>query len=149
MTDFINKMIALLLIVCMLLIAPLVEMRHMDRTQNKMNAINAMELFNDTVADAHQIDEDSYIRLVKTLESCGITADVTISTYVISIADGKTYMWKTAIIDDLSAPIPLELGDIIELHVEEKTLARAHNIWGKLFRTTTDLFDETLVKMIK
>ena len=149
MTDVINKLIALFLIVVMLLVAPLTLMRKTDRTQNEIRAINAMELFLDTCADAHQIDSFTFNRLADTLESCGMSVEISISTYDIVIADGHTYMWKTREITDLTDTIELELGDIIEIHVEEKTAERTHDIWHAIYKTSAKLFNETLVKMIK
>lgn len=149
MTDIINKLIALFLIVCMLLLAPLVTMRHSDRIQNEMTAINAIELFLDTCADAHQIDNSTYTRLTSTLESCGITANVEIELYEVVISQGETYLWKTAIITDLSTPTELLLGDLISIKVQEVSSARAANLWAKLFGATSTQFNETLVKMVK
>lgn len=149
MTDVVNKIIAIFLIACMLLIAPLSVMRHSDRVQNEITALNAMEVFLDTVADAHQIDNQSYERLAKTLESCGITATIYIDTYDVTISDGKTYMWKTSTVSDLTIAKKLELGDIIALRVEEQTTARTHDLWGRLFGSSASIFDHTLMKMIK
>ena len=151
MTDVVNKFIAILLIACMLLISPLVLMRKSDRVQNEMRALNAMEQFLDTIGDAHMIDSESYDRLTKVIESCSITADITISTYDITISEGKTYMWKTGIVSTIpaSSPVLLDLGDVIELRVEEKTTIRSHDLWSTLFGSSTNLFDQTFVKIIK
>ena len=149
MTDIINKLIAIFLIVCMLLLAPLADMKQSDRIQNKMTAVNEMEIFLDSCADAHIIDYKAFERLATALESCGITADIDIELYEVMISQGETYMWKTAIITDLSTPQQLQLGDIISITVTEVTTERTANFWGKLFGSTNIGFEETLVKMVR
>lgn len=149
MTDIVNKLIAVFLICVMLLLAPLSVMQGSDRAQNKISAVNAMELFLDTVTDAHLIDSSAVDRLVTTLESCGMTVSIRIETYEVVIAKGETYMWKTGIINNINNPTEIELGDIVSLTVTEQTSSRAQNLWTKLFGSSVDIFDETLVKMVK
>lgn len=149
MTDIVNKLIAVFLICVMLLLAPLSVMQESDRAQNKISAVNAIELFLDTVTDAHLVDSNAVSRLTTTLESCGITANIRIETYEIVIAKGKTYMWKTDIITDLNNPTELVLGDIVSVTVTEQTRARSQNLWTKLFGSYADSFNETLIKMVK
>ena len=149
MTDIVNKLIAVFLICVMLLLAPLSVMQESDRAQNKISAVNAIELFLDTVTDAHLVDVNAVNRLTTTLESCGITANIRIETYEIVIAKGKTYMWKTGIITDLNNPTELVLGDIVSVTVTEQTRARSQNLWTKLFGSYADSFNETLIKMVK
>lgn len=149
MTDVVNKILALFLIVLMLLISPLAVMRQADRTQNKIAALNAMELFLDTCADAHQIDRGTFDRLTAALEADGITANVKINIYKVAISDGNTYLWKTALITNITDVYKLELGDIIELRVEEQTNARAGDLWLSLFGSSAATFEESFMKMIK
>ena len=149
MTDVVNKLIAVFLICIMLLLAPLSLMKQSDRVQNEIVAVNAMEFFLDTVTDAHMIDMHAYETLATTIEACGITANIKIETYEVVISQGKTYMWKTDIITDLNNYEPLVLGDIVSITVTEQTGARGQNLWTKLFGSSSDMFDETLVKMVK
>ena len=143
-----KKILSVFLICVMLLLAPLSIMKQSDRVQNKITAANAMQLFLDTVSDAHLIDVRAYEQLTLTLESAGITANVKIETYKVVISQGKTYLWKTGIITDLNTPIELVLGDIISITVEEQAAARAQNLWTKLFGSSVDIFDETLVNVV-
>lgn len=149
MTDVINKMIAVFLICVMLLLAPLSLMKQSDRVQNQISAVNAMEFFLDTVTDAHMIDAHAYDALTTKLEAAGITANVKIEIYEVVISQGDTYLWKTGIITDLNDYQPLVLGDIVSITVNEETSARAQNLWTKMFGSSTDRFNETLVKMVK
>lgn len=149
MTDIVNKILALFLIVLMLLISPLAVMRQADRTQNKIAALNAMELFLDTCADAHQIDIGTYNRLTAALEADGITANVKINIYKVAISEGNTYLWRTALITNIKDVYKLELGDIIELQVEEQTSARAGDVWLSFFGSSSAEFSESFMKMIK
>ena len=123
-------------------------MKQTDRAQNEMKVINSMEFFLDVCADAHTITASDYHTLTLELESYGITADITLELYEVTISDNNTYLWKTAIITDLSDPIELKLGDIISLNVKELTAARTSSLWDKLFHATTINFDETLIKMV-
>lgn len=148
MTDIINKLIAVFLIYVMLLLSPLSLMHHSDRIQNEINVVNAMQLFLDTVTDAHIIDARSYEQLTLVLEASGVTANVKIETYRVVISQGKTYLWKTGIITDLNTPTELVLGDIVSITVEEQAAARAQNLWTKLFGSSVDIMDERLVKMV-
>lgn len=149
MTDVINKMIAVFLICVMLLLAPLSLMKQSDRVQNQISAVNAMEFFLDTVTDAHMIDAHAYDVLTTKLEAAGITANVKVEIYEVVISQGDTYLWKTGIITDLNDYQPLVLGDIVSITVNEETSARAQNLWTKMFGSSTDRFNETLVKMVK
>lgn len=149
MTDVINKMIAVFLICVMLLLAPLSLMKQSDRVQNQISAVNAMEFFLDTVTDAHMIDAHAYDALTTKLEAAGITANVKVEIYEVVISQGDTYLWKTGIITDLNNYQPLVLGDIVSITVNEETSARAQNLWTKMFGSSTDRFNETLVKMVK
>ena len=149
MSDVVNKILAIFLIVLMLLISPLAVMRQADRTQNKIAALNAMELFLDTCADAHQIDKSTFDRLTTSLEADGITANAKISIYKVVISEGETYMWRTGLITNIPDVYKLELGDIISLEVEEKTNARAGDVWLSFFGSTASEFNETLMRMIK
>ena len=149
MSDVINKFLAIFLIVLMLLISPLAVMRQADRTQNKIAALNAMELFLDTCADAHQIDRGTYERLTASLEADGITAHTQICVYKVVISEGHTYLWKTALITDVSSVYELELGDIISLEVTEQTNARAGDVWLSFFGSNASTFHEKFMRMIK
>lgn len=149
MTDVVNKIIAVFLICAMLLLAPLSVMKQSDRVQNKITAVNAMEFFLDTVTDAHLIDAHSYENLTTMIEATGITANIKIEVYEVVISQGKTYLWKTAIITDLRNPVEIGLGDIVTVTVKEETTARTQNLWTKLFGSSAEQFDETLMKMVK
>lgn len=149
MTDVINKLISIFLICTMLLLAPLSLLRQSDRVSNKIAAVNAMEYFLDVVTDAHMIDEHAVRTLTTKLESCGMTVGIKIEIYDVVIAQGKTYMWKTAIITDLTDYTPLELGDIVTLTVTEQTTQRSANLWTAIFGSKADRFNETFQKMVK
>lgn len=149
MTDVVNKLIAVFLICVMLLLAPLSLMKQSDRVQNQISAVNAMEFFLDTATDAHLIDANAYNTMTTKLEAAGITANVKIEIYEVIISQGKTYIWKTGIITDLNTPTPLVLGDIVSITVEEQTASRSQNLWTKMFGSSADMFDETLLKMVK
>lgn len=149
MSDVVNKILAIFLIVLMLLISPLAMMRQSDRTQNKIAALNAMELFLDTCGDAHQINKSTYDRLTAELEACGITASTEINIYRVVISEGETYMWRTALITDITGEYKLQLGDIISLSVTEQTNARAGDVWLAFYGSSASRFEETLMRMIK
>lgn len=151
MTDFINKVITVILIVILLVIGPLNMQGMTDRTIQKIEALNQMSLFLDIVTDKGYIEAEDLDDLSRDMASTGLILNTSIELYRILATEENVVIAK---ITDVTYDRILENGGrytinqgyIVRLGVEEIADSTEANLWYRII-SVKDTFNEYLSEM--
>lgn len=143
MTDFLNKLIEIILIFIMLALAPLTISYMTSEMVTQRTALNEVSQFLDRVTDKQMITKADIDDLYLALNATGGAYNVTVKRYVpvsTPVKDGdKTVVKSTYIsvddIDNISEdnPIQLDVSDVVKVTVEEVVMSQANTLlWSVL-----------------
>lgn len=151
MTDFLNKVLAIILAAMLLLIAPLNMSNLSDRAESKLKALNEMQLWLDTVCDKGSININDLNNINDSIAATGIVADVIVEEYRL-LADASTVVLAkqcTVGYDRVrtdGGTHTIYNTNVIRIHVIEKAPSSASRLWSRIIGVE-DMFDETLSAM--
>lgn len=137
MSDFINKVVTVILVFVMLVIAPILISYKSDEMLAKREILNEVEIFIDKVQDTSAVSSDDIDKLYVDCNSHGLAVDVTVKRLIVTETfNSETDETEThyfAVSDDESLK-NINAGDIIQVFVEEVTSSPArtatHTILG-------------------
>ena len=165
MSDFINKVITVILIFIMLVLAPLlISYMSTDMVTERL-VLNDVSQFIDKVTDKFMITKHDINDLYLAVNSHGQAYDVEIQRYQLveeSLPDGTTkliyvntndlYDIMTSQKDATGNPITeveLTVKDIIKVHVKEVSLSSGKRMMWTLLRVDKGLFEFSLAGTVR
>lgn len=158
MTDFISKILTIILVFLMLVVGPLLIDYKADNMMARREILNDVEVFIDKVQDTSSITEDDINQLYIKCNSHGLTVDVTIKRLIEALvfneqaydADGNLGVAQTNYfaVDSLSALKNINAGDIIQVNVREVTISRQRRITYAILRIDEPGLDLTLAGVV-
>ena len=128
MSDFINKIVTVIMIFIMLVVAPLLLSYKNDNMLARREILNDVEVFIDKVSDTSTITQDDIDELMLSCNSHGLTVDVDINRLTeVAVYDSTNSVAQTNYIstDDLESLKNINKGDIIQVHIKEMTISSA------------------------
>lgn len=151
MTDFINKVLAILLAAVIGVIAPLTMSGLSNRAEQKLAALNAMQLWLDTVCDKGSITIDDLDSLNSKLAATGLIVDVEVEEFrmlaneqTVVLAKQCTVSYDRVRTDGNKHMI--DSSNVIRVHIREVAQSSAAKLWSRIIGVD-DIFDETLSAM--
>lgn len=122
MSDFINKIITIILVFVMLVLAPILVSYKNDDMLARREILNDVELFIDKVQDTSSITNDDLNKLYLDCNSHGITVDVSVKRLIATaVFDTDTNLAQTNYfaVSEESALQSINDGDIIQVSIKE------------------------------
>lgn len=126
MSDFINKIITVILVFVMLVVAPLLISYKSDDMLARREILNDVELFIDKVQDTSAITEDDLNHLYLNCNSHGLTVNVTVKRLIATaVYDNNNNIAQTNYfaVDDKDSLANINAGDVVQVSVEEVTIS--------------------------
>lgn len=152
MTDFINKIITVILIFVMLVLAPLLISYKTDDMIAKREILNDVDTFIDKVTDAAILNSGDINELYMVCNSHGMVVDVTVERMVYAMTlDPKTndYSYDYVVDTDFSTETThLNPNDMIKVTVKEKTYSSSRRLTYKLLKIDEGNFKFSLCGMV-
>lgn len=152
MTDFINKIITIILIFVMLVLAPLLISYKTDDMIAKREILNDVDTFIDKVTDAAMLNSGDINELYMVCNSHGMVVDVTVERMVYAMTlDPKTndYSYDYVVDTDFSTETThLNPNDMIKVTVKEKTYSSSRRLTYKLLKIDEGNFKFSLCGMV-
>lgn len=151
MSDFINKIVTVVLVFVMLVVAPLLVSYKTDDMLAKREILNDVELFIDKIQDTTTISSDDLDKLYLDCNSHGLTVNVTVKRLVAtSVYDADMGISQTnyfAVTDEQSLK-SINAGDIIQVNVEEVTISPARKATYKILKLDEGPFEFSLAGVV-
>lgn len=151
MADFINKVLAVLLAMVLLIIAPLNLHNLSIRTEKKMKALNEMQLWIDKVCDKGSITIKDLDELNLNIAATGLMTEITVEDFRMLASSNSTVLAKMCnvsydrIIEE-GGKHEIEPTNVIRVHVKEKVQSSEARLWSKIIGVD-DVYDEYLSSM--
>lgn len=152
MSDFINKVISLIIVFVMLIMAPMLISYKTDQMISERAILNDVQLFVDSVKDSGNITEDSLNKLYLDCNSHGLTVNVTVKRLVrYAVWDPVNKVSQTSYyaVDELKDLQNMNVNDIVQVHIEEQTISSARKLTYKLLKVDEGPFEITLAGMVE
>ena len=155
MTDFINKIIMIILVFLMLILAPIMINYCTDTMLAKREILNDVDTFIDRVCDSTLIEESDINALYLQCNSHGMVVDVQIQRYVYALTikdstgDEKQYT-NDYVVDSQykGGDMILNPSDMIKVTVQEKTISSARKLIYKILRIDEGEFKFSLAGIV-
>ena len=126
MSDFINKVITVIMVFAMLVLAPLLISYKSDNMLARREILNDVEVFIDKVQDTSSITVDDLNNLYMTCNSHGLTVDVDVKRLIATAVydnDNKIAQTNYFAVDDTESLANINAGDIVKVTVEEVSIS--------------------------
>ncbi|MBR1453189.1 MAG: hypothetical protein IJ593_00870 [Lachnospiraceae bacterium] len=131
MSDFINKIITVILVFLMLVVAPMLISYKTDDILARREILNDVEVFIDKVSDTASITKDDINKLYLDCNSHGLTVNVSVSRLIETSAfdeynqEARINYFSIDDKDDIEFLTSINKGDIIKVTVEEVTVSHS------------------------
>ena len=148
MTDFINKVISMVLIVILCLIGPLNMSNQSRRTQQKLDVLNHVQVFLDTISDKGSVSTSDLDDLYRKLASTGLMLIVEVEEFRL-LADGdSTVLARTCEITyeriaKSGGVYVIDAGNLVQVSFKEEVQSSEASMWYKLVGVE-DIFSDQL-----
>jgi hypothetical protein len=145
MSDFLNKVVTIILIFIMLVLAPLLVSYKTNDMLGRRLILNDVTTFIDQVKDTATITEDDINKLYLDCNSHGLNVDVKIKRLIrTEITKEDVAMTTYFAVDNFSEISALNTGDVIQVHVEEVAFSTARRLTYTLLKIDEGPFEFTL-----
>lgn len=128
MSDFINKVVTVILVFVMFIMAPMILSYKTDDMLAKREILNDVEMFIDKVQDTSSISQNDLDKLYIDCNSHGLNVNVQVKRLIATAvfdpdADGGKGVAQTNYfaVDDEESLKDINAGDIIHVHISEVT----------------------------
>lgn len=154
MTDYMNKIISVILAFVMLVVAPLVISYQTTDMLAKRAILNDVTAFIDKAQDTYQIDEDDLNKLYMQCNSHGISVDVKVKRLIRTAVTkndnhgnpaAKTVYYAVDALDDLKNLNP---GDTVQVNVSELATTPGHQLVYRVLRIDEGNFEFSLAGVV-
>lgn len=126
MSDFINKIITVVLAFVMLVMAPLLISYKSDNMLARRSIMNEVELFIDKVQDNVNVTEEDLDNLYLSCNSYGLNVDVTVRRLIAAAVydeDADVAQTNYFAVDDMESLTNMNAGDILQVTVKEVSIS--------------------------
>lgn len=126
MSDFINKIIAVIMVFVMLVLAPLLISYKSDNMLARREILNDVEVFIDKVQDTSSITVDDLNNLYMTCNSHGLTVDVDVKRLIATAVydnDNEIAQTNYFAVDDTESLANINAGDVVKVTIEEVSIS--------------------------
>lgn len=145
MSDFLNKVVSIILVFIMLVLAPLLVSYKTNDMLGRRLILNDVTTFIDQVKDTATITEDDINKLYLDCNSHGLNVDVKIKRLIrTEITKEEVAMTTYFAVDSFSDISALNAGDVIQVHVEEVAFSTARRLTYTLLKIDEGPFEFTL-----
>ena len=151
MSDFINKIITVILVFILLVMAPMLISYKTDDMLAKRAILNEVELFIDKVQDTSSIASVDLNKLYLDCNSHGLTVNVKVKRLVATeVYDNDLNIAQTNYfaVDSEEALLNINAGDIIQVTVEEVTVSAARKATYALLKLDEGPLEFTLAGVV-
>lgn len=151
MSDFINKIITVVLVFVMLVLAPLLITYKTEDMLAKREILNDVEMFIDKVQDTSALSETDLDKLYLDCNSHGITVDVAVKRLISTAvydADLDIAQTNYFAVDDLESLNNINAGDLIQVSVKEVTISAARKATYSILGLDEGAFEFTLAGVV-
>lgn len=151
MSDFINKIITVILVFVMLVMAPLLISYKTDDMLARREILNTVENFIDKVQDTSSITVDDLNKLYLDCNSHGITVNVSVKRLIATaVYDNDNNIAQTNYFatDDTESLASINAGDIVQVQINEVTISPARRATYKLLGLDEGEFEFTLAGVV-
>ena len=154
MSDFINKIVTIILIFVLLIIAPLVNVYTSEYSMSKREILNDTSSFIDQVIDEKTLSADNINKFYTQCNSHGLAVDVTIKRLIkaeIPDADQynqnseKTVYYSTNVTSDTV----FNPKDIVKVEIQEVGVSTARRVIYNISRIDNGRFEFSLAGEVK
>lgn len=164
MSDFINKVITIILIFVMLILSPLLISYTSNDMVSQRLILNEVSQFIDRVTDKGEITAHDLDDLYMGINSQGGLYNVQVDRYIIATIESNandlsfdrrlsTYFRDNRDIDKLyeaeGNTAPLEIGDVVKVHVEEIGMSNGKKLLWSLLRVDKGQFKFSLAGTVR
>lgn len=143
MTDFLNKLVEVILVFILLVLAPITISYMTTEMVTQRTALNEVSQFIDRVTDKQMITKADVDDLYLALSATGGMYDITVKRYVPvstpTIEGGKTVVKSTYVsVDDIdnisdAQPVQLNVSDVVKVTVNEVVMSQGKKmLWAVL-----------------
>ena len=151
MSDFINKIVTVIMIFVLLVMAPLLISYKNDNMLARRAILNDVELFIDKVQDTTNITDDDLDDLYLACNSHGLTVNVTVKRLVsTAIYDAETDIAQTNYfaVDDKDLLKNMNKGDVVQVRIKEETISTQRKATYRLLGIDEGALEFTLAGVI-
>lgn len=143
MSDFINKVVTVILIVILLVLAPLLNNYTQTESISKRVMLNEVQQFIDKVTDKRSVTEEDLNQLYLDLNSHGIIVDVTVKRLirVASLIPGNKLKTVYFSAEDMTSA---NNGDVIQVTVSEVGISPGRKLLYSMLKIDQGKFEFTL-----
>lgn len=145
MVDFIGKIISVIL-AFMIIVAAFVVKYTWDYNLGQREILNDVQTFIDKVKDTSSITSDDLNKLYLDCNSHGLTVDVSVKRLIAtSVFDKEDNIAQTNYfaVDSDEALQSINAGDVVQVNVEEVTVATARKLMYRLLNMDEGVFEFT------
>ena len=149
MSDFINKIVTIIMVFAMLVLGPLLLSYKSDTMVSKRLMLNEVSLFLDKTADVRSITEEDVNKLYLACNSYGMSVDVSVKVLMRTAVptDDEVKVVYNAL-DSMDDIRNLRLGDIIQVTVKEVGISVLRRLEYSLAKIDDGEFEFTLAKAV-
>lgn len=151
MTDFINKIVSIVLIFLLLVLAPLLISYKTDEMIAKRAILNEVNTFIDKVTDAGAIYQEDVDEIYLKCNSYGLIVDVNVERLVYAttlVQDTGEYIYDYVVDKDFSTGTLLNPNDMIRVTVKESTYSSTRRLTYNLLKVDEGTFEFSLCGIV-
>lgn len=153
MTDFLNKIVSIVLIFVLLVLAPLLISYKTDEMLAKRLILNEVNTFIDKVTDAGAIYQEDIDEIYIMCNSHGLIVDVSVERLVYAttlVQDTGEYVYDYVVDKDFSKAggTLLNPNDLIKVTVKEQTYSSVRRLTYSLLKVDEGLFEFSLCGIV-
>lgn len=145
MSDFLNKIVSIVLVFMMLVLAPLLISYKTNDMLGKRLILNDVTTFIDQVKDTSKITEDDLNKLYLDCNSHGLSVNVTVKRLIRNeiTKDGVAQTTYYAV-DSFEGLQAINPGDVVQVHVEEVAISGARRLTYSILKIDEGPFEFSL-----
>lgn len=145
MSDFLNKIVSIVLVFIMLVLAPLLVSYKTNDMLGKRLILNDVTSFIDQVKDTATITEDDLNKLYLNCNSHGLSVNVTVKRLIRNEITKEGIAQTTYFaVDSFEALQAINPGDVIQVHVEEIAVSGARRLTYSILKIDEGAFEFSL-----
>lgn len=151
MTDFINKIISIVLVFLLLVLAPLLISYKTDEMIAKRAILNDVNTFIDKVTDAGAVYQEDVDEIYLKCNSYGLVVDVNVERLVYAttlVQDTGEYIYDYVVDKDFSTGSLLNPNDMIRVTVRESTYSSTRRLTYNLLKVDEGAFEFSLCGLV-
>lgn len=151
MSDFINKVVTIILIFVLLIIAPLVNMYTSEYEMAKQKILYDTSSFIDQVVDDKYISDDDLNSFYAQCNSHGIAVNVSVKRLIRSDVPNvdKTETKIVYYSSDVSNTTEFNSNDVVKIDVSEVGISTARRLMYSVMRFDSGKFELSLAREVK